>query len=116
MSLLDIDNTINDIQPIFNNAIINLIKSKKTDLICWWDWKVETGFYKYNAFSNQLELAPYNFDPKQWIVYHLWSTQTLFISKRLGKFEMQNLRVFPVRLYGTYNEISLEKLAELMSE
>ena len=116
MSLLDIDDAINDIQSIFNSVIINLIKSKKTDMICWLNWKVNDGFYKYNVFSNQLELTPYNFDPKQWFVYHLWSTQTLFIGKRLDRFEMQNLKVSPVRLYGTYNAISLEVLMELMSE
>lgn len=116
MSLLDIDNTINDIQPIFNSAIINLIKSKKTDMICWLDWKVNDGFYKYNVFSKKLEAVPYNFDPRQWFVYHLWNTQTLFIGKRLGIDEMMNLKVSPLHLSGIYNAISLKVLMELMSE
>ena len=116
MSLLDIDNIVNDDQSIFNLAIIRLIKSKKTDMISWLDWKVNDGFYKYNVFSKQLESVSYNFDPKQWFVYHLWNTQTIFIGKCLGKFEMQDLRVSPVRLYGTYNAISLEVLMELVSK
>ena len=115
-SLLDIDKVVNDDQSLFNSAIIQLIKSKKTDMVCWLDWKVNDGFYKYNVFSEKLESTLYNFDPKQWYVYHLWNTQTLFICKCLGRFEMQNLRVSPVRLYGTYNAISLEKVMELMSE
>ena len=101
MGLLDIDNAINDDQPLFNSAIIHLIKSKKTDMICWLDWKVNDGFYKYNVFSKKLESVPYNFDPKQWFVYHLWNTQTVFIGKHLGGFEMQNLKVSPVRLHVT---------------
>lgn len=116
MGLLDIDNTINNDQPLFNSAIIDIIKDKKTDLICWLDWKVNDGFYKYNVFSEKLESVPYNFDPAQWYVYHLWNTQTLFIGKCLGRFEMQNLRVSPVRLYGTYNAISLEVLMKLVNE
>lgn len=111
MSLLDIDNTINDIQPIFNSAIINLIKSKKTDMICWLDWKVNDGFYKYNVFSKKLEAVPYNFDPRQWFVYHLWNTQTLFIGKRLGVDEMLNLKVSPLRLHGHGDIISLSMLS-----
>ena len=117
MSLLDIDNTINDIQPIFNSAIINLIKSKKTDMICWLDWKVETGFYRYNTLTRQLETALYDFDPENWFIYQLWGTQTIFICKHyLVDMERRIIKASPLRLYGSCSAISLEKLMELVNK
>lgn len=117
MGLLDIDNVINNEQPLFKVAIIKLIKSKKTDMICWLDWKVNDGFYKYNVFSKQLESTLYDFDPRHWFVYQLWGSPDLFICKyELTADQRLNAKVTPVHLYGTYNAISLERVLELMNE
>lgn len=117
MGLLDIDNTINNDQPLFNSAIIDIIKDKKTDLVCWLNWRVNPGFYKYNVFTGRLETTLYDFDPRHWFVYQLWCSQDLFICKHeLTVEQMRNAKVSSVRLYGTYNAISLEVLMELVNE
>lgn len=117
MGLLDVDNIINNEQPIFKSAIIDIIRNKKTDLLCWLNWNVNDRFYKYNIFTERLETTLYDFDPRHWFVYQLWGSRDLFICKHeLTAVQKINAKIREVRLYGTCDAISLERVMELMSE
>ena len=112
MSLLDIDNTINDIQPIFNSAIIKLIKRKKTSLVYWLNWEVESGFYRYNIFSKKLESTLYDYDQRSWFIYQLVGTRTLIICKNFISLPAQHTcNITPLRLHGHLDVISLSMLS-----
>lgn len=116
MGLLDINNIINNEQPLFKAAIIKLIKSDKTDLVDWLNWSVNGEFYKFNEFTRRLETTLYDFDPRHWFVYQLWGSLDLFICKHeLTSDQRLSVKVSPVRLYGTHNAISLERLMELVN-